>query len=183
MSNRVVYQNGEYVDEKDAKVSIFDSALMFGDMVFEMTRSFNKVQFKLEDHIDRLMRGIKIYRIPINISKNQLIDICHETVKKNEKSFEDNDEHRLMINVSRGPLSIYSHIFDNPEPTLIVADFPLRWTVSSMGKLYEEGLLIKEDLEESKKYYDTCLSIPFYQSLKLKEIKYIKNIIKKFFDI
>ena len=34
------------VDEKDAKVSIFDSALMFGDMVFEMTRSFNKKQFK-----------------------------------------------------------------------------------------------------------------------------------------
>ena len=39
------------------------------------------------------------------------------------------------------------------------------------------------DCKESKKYYDTCLSIPFYQSLKLKEIKYIKNIIKKFFDI
>ena len=37
-SGRVVYQNGVYVDEKDAKVSIFDSALMFGDMVFEMTR-------------------------------------------------------------------------------------------------------------------------------------------------
>ena len=41
-SGRVVYQNGIYVVEIDAKVSIFDSALMFGDMVFEMTRSFNK---------------------------------------------------------------------------------------------------------------------------------------------
>ena len=38
---RVVYINGKYVPEKEAKISIFDSDLMFGDMVFEMTRSFN----------------------------------------------------------------------------------------------------------------------------------------------
>jgi len=43
---RVVYMNSEFVSEQDAKISIFDSALMFGDMVFEMTRSFNKEQFK-----------------------------------------------------------------------------------------------------------------------------------------
>ena len=51
---RVVYMNGQYVHEKDAKISIFDSALMFGDMVFEMTRSFNKQQFKLREHLERL---------------------------------------------------------------------------------------------------------------------------------
>ena len=140
MSNRVVYFNGEFVNEMDAKVSIYDSALMFGDTVFEMTRSFNKNQFKLEDHIDRLLQGIKIYRIPLKVSKNQLIDICHQTVEKNEKLFDEKDEHRLMINVSRGPLSIYSHLFTNPGPTLIVADFPLKWTVNSMGKLYDEGI-------------------------------------------
>ncbi|MEN9327020.1 MAG: hypothetical protein RI943_1460, partial [Bacteroidota bacterium] len=39
-SGRVVFSNGIYVPEADAKISIFDSALMFGDMVFEMTRSF-----------------------------------------------------------------------------------------------------------------------------------------------
>ena len=44
-SSRLIYLNGSYVKEKDAKISIFDSALMFGDMVFEMTRSFNKKQF------------------------------------------------------------------------------------------------------------------------------------------
>ncbi|MDC1220877.1 aminotransferase class IV [bacterium] len=140
MTDRVVYFNGEFVNEMDAKVSIYDSALMFGDTVFEMTRSFNKKQFKLEDHIDRLMQGIKIYRIPFKFSKMQLIDICHQTVKRNEDLFDDADEHRLMINVSRGPLSIYSHLFNKPGPTLIVADFPLKWTVNSMGKLYDEGI-------------------------------------------
>ena len=43
---RKVFFNEKFVDEQDAKLSIYDSALMFGDMVFEMTRSFNKKQFK-----------------------------------------------------------------------------------------------------------------------------------------
>ena len=59
-SKRVVYMNGEFVTEKNAKISIFDSALMFGDMVFEMTRSFNQEQFKLREHLERLYMGIKL---------------------------------------------------------------------------------------------------------------------------
>ena len=140
-SGRVVYQNGVYVDEKDAKVSIFDSALMFGDMVFEMTRSFNGEQFKLKEHIDRLYVGLKILQIPIQQSKEELENICYETIKKNEPFFEEHDEHRLLINVSRGPLGIYSPIFDNKlEPTVIVADFPLKWTVAGMDELIDDGI-------------------------------------------
>ena len=75
MTSRLVYINGKFVDEKDAKVSIYDSALMFGDMIFEMTRSFNQKQFKLKEHLDRLFRGIKIYQIPIKISLDELTEI------------------------------------------------------------------------------------------------------------
>jgi branched-chain amino acid aminotransferase len=140
-SGRVVYMNGVYVPEKDAKISIFDSALMFGDMVFEMTRSFNKKQFKLKEHLERLLYGVKIYRIPLNLNINDLEKICLETVERNDKFFESTDEHRLMINISRGPLGIYAPVFDNIiEPTVVVADFPLKWTVASMGKLYDEGV-------------------------------------------
>jgi len=138
---RKVYFNGEYLPEKDAKVSIFDSALMFGDMVFEMTRSFNKKQFKLKEHIQRLLMGVKIFRIPLNKTEKELIDICYQTIEINEPLFEKTDEHRLMINVSRGPLSIYAPVFDyKTQPTLIVADFPLKWTVASMGSLFDEGV-------------------------------------------
>ena len=84
---RLVYLNGKYVSEKDANISIFDSALMFGDMVFEMTRSFNKQQFKLREHIERLLYGVKIYRIPLNLSVNQLEDICYKTIEVNEPFF------------------------------------------------------------------------------------------------
>tara|TARA_B100001121_G_C18632283_1_gene594959 strand:- start:247 stop:1224 length:978 start_codon:yes stop_codon:yes gene_type:complete len=141
MNSRLVYINGKFIKEKEAKISIYDSALMFGDMVFEMTRSFNHQQFKLKDHLERLLRGIKIYRIPLNLSLEDLTKICEETIKKNKDFFNKNDEHRLMINVSRGPLGPYSEVFDNKmEPTLVVSDFPLKWTISSMWKLFEEGI-------------------------------------------
>ena len=62
--SRKVFFNGKFINEADAKVSIYDSALMFGDMVFEMTRSFNNQQFLLEDHIDRLLTGLKFLEFP-----------------------------------------------------------------------------------------------------------------------
>ena len=63
--NNEAFINGKFVPENEAKISIYDSALMFGDMVFEMTRSFNQKQFKLDDHIERLLYGVKIFRIPL----------------------------------------------------------------------------------------------------------------------
>lgn len=140
-SGRIAYQNGEYVAETDARISIFDSALMFGDMVFEMTRSFNKQQFRLREHLERLMAGVKILHIPLTMSVQELEEICHEVVRRNDPVFADSDEHRLMINVSRGPLGIYSEIFDGKiEPTVVVADFPLKWTVAGMGELFDLGI-------------------------------------------
>ncbi len=138
---RVVYTNGEFVPENEAKISIYDSALMFGDMVFEMTRSFNKKQFKLKEHIDRLYSSINHVEIPFSLKKEEFMDLCYKTIEKNEPSFSDQDEHRLVINVSRGPLGIYSEIFGGKlEPTIIIADFPLKWTVQGMGKLFDEGI-------------------------------------------
>ena len=57
---RQVYFNGDFVDENEARISIYDSALMFGDMLFEMTRSFNGQHFKLKEHLQRLYSVIKI---------------------------------------------------------------------------------------------------------------------------
>lgn len=140
-SGRLVYLNGEFVPEKQARISIFDSALMFGDMVFEMTRSFNKKQFKLRDHLDRLYAGIKICRIPEPMPIGEMEELCYETIRRNDPVFTKTDEHRLMINVSRGPLGIYAPIFDGKlRPTVVIADFPLKWTVAYMGKLFDSGI-------------------------------------------
>ena len=108
---------------------------MFGDMVFEMTRSFNQKQFMLKEHLEKIVYGYKDLEIPINISIDQMEKACLETIEVNKPYFESTDEHRLIINVSRGPLGIYAPIFDNKiEPTIVIADFPLKWTVSGLAK-------------------------------------------------
>ena len=141
MTHRLIYLNGEFVPEDRAQISIYDSALMFGDMVFEMTRSFNGDQFKLEEHIDRLMNGIKILRIPLTKTSQEIIDLCEQTVAKNVDAFAADDEHRLMIDVTRGVLDIYGRIDGlHQGPNLIISDFPLRWTVRGMSRFFEDGI-------------------------------------------
>ena len=69
-SNRKVWINGQLLPESEAKVPIYDSALMFGDTVFEMTRSFNQQHFLLEQHIDRLIASAEFVEIQIPYTKH-----------------------------------------------------------------------------------------------------------------
>jgi branched-chain amino acid aminotransferase len=141
MSRRVVYFNGKLVPESEARISIYDSALMFGDMVFEMTRSFRKRQFKLREHLERLYAGLKILRVPIAITMEEMESAIDKTVAANDPLFEASDEHRIMIDVSRGLLGIYQDNVAIPKgPNVIIADFPLRWTVAGMGRLFDTGI-------------------------------------------
>jgi branched-chain amino acid aminotransferase len=140
-SERLVYMNGVFVPEKDAKVSIFDSALMFGDMIFEMTRSFNKVQFKLSEHIARMYAGIKMLRIPIEMTPEEMGQAVYKTIEKNDPLFSDTDEHRVMIDVTRGLLSMYANVFGGKtEPLVIISVFPVKWTVAPLTPLYDTGV-------------------------------------------
>ena len=140
-NERVVYLNGEMVGESEARISIYDSALMFGDMVFEMTRSFNKKQFKLKEHINRLYAGLKILRIPMTMTPKEMEKAVHQTIEANMPLFDEDDEHRVLIDVTRGTLGLYENVIDSHiGPNVVIADFPLRWTVVGMGKLYDTGI-------------------------------------------
>ena len=137
---RTVYFNGDFVPETEARISIYDSALMFGDMVFEMTRSFNGKQFKLKEHLQRLYTGIKILRIPMKLSIEEMENAVHKTVEKNLEAFDKDDEHRILIDISRGILSIYEDVDIKKGPNVVIADFPLKWTVQNCSHLYDEGI-------------------------------------------
>lgn len=138
-SERKVWFNGVIVPESEARISIYDSAFMFGDTVFEMTRSFNGVQFKLREHLERLLTSAKYVRIPMDMDVDALESACEATQEANE--FEPDDEHRLMINVTRGLLGIYRDVNGGHYGTnVIISDFPLRWTTAGMGKLFDTGI-------------------------------------------
>jgi branched-chain amino acid aminotransferase len=142
-SARVVYWNGDFIPEHEARVSIYDSALMFGDMVFEMTRSFNGVQFRLREHLERLFAGLRVLAVEMPMTIDELEAACAATVEANAAAMEHDDEHRLMIDVTRGLLGIYgNHVRMPSGPNVIIADFPLRWTVAGMTRFFDHGVSI-----------------------------------------
>lgn len=69
MSQRTVDFNGRFIPEAEARVSIFDSALMYGDMAFEMTRTYNRKPFKLREHLDRLYGSLRLLEIDCRLGK------------------------------------------------------------------------------------------------------------------
>ncbi len=81
MSSQIIYLDGNYVPEDEAKVSVFDHGLLYGDGIFEGIRAYNGKIFKCKEHIDRLYRSAELLEFEIDITKEQFIQDVQETVK------------------------------------------------------------------------------------------------------
>lgn len=79
----LVYIDGEYYPKSQAKISVYDHGLLYGDGVFEGIRAYNGVVFKLKEHIDRLYRSAHAIMLQIPITKEEMINIVLETLRKN----------------------------------------------------------------------------------------------------
>lgn len=141
MPERVGYLNGQWVPESALRISIYDEWTLYGAGLFEMTRSFHGTPFLLDAHLDRLSRGLRELAIPEPMSQEDLKALCLEVSARNDHGA--GEEHRLMINVSRGPLGIYRDAMPQEGPTLCIADFPLSWTTAGMGCYFEEGIRLQ----------------------------------------
>jgi branched-chain amino acid aminotransferase len=69
-----IFIDGKYVAEKDAKISVFDHGLLYGDGIFEGIRAYNGRVFKLEEHIDRLFCSAKAIMLTIPMTRKALIE-------------------------------------------------------------------------------------------------------------
>jgi len=83
MAESLVYINGELVPESEAKISVFDHGLLYGDGVFEGIRAYRGVVFKLREHLERLYDSAKFLRIEIPMSREELMEAILETVRRN----------------------------------------------------------------------------------------------------
>lgn len=79
-----VYVDGEYYPKSQAKISVYDHGLLYGDGVFEGIRAYNGVVFKLKEHIDRLYRSAHAIMLQIPVSKEEMIKIVLETLRRNQ---------------------------------------------------------------------------------------------------
>ena len=127
MTPRRVYFNGEFVSEQEARVSIFDSALMFGDMVFEMTRTYLQKPFRLRAHLERMYAGLKYLGIDCGLTLEGMERATLQTLELNLPALDGADA-QIMHNVSRGTLPMYKSVFGGTlRPTVTISCWPYWW--------------------------------------------------------
>ena len=80
----LVYVDGKYYPKSEAKISVFDHGLLYGDGVFEGIREYNGVVFKLKEHIDRLYRSAHVITLKIPLTKEAMTSAVVETLRKNK---------------------------------------------------------------------------------------------------
>src|SRR5947209_17993676 len=79
-----VYVDGKFYPQSEAKVSVFDHGLLYGDRVFEGIRAYNGRVFKLDLHLDRLYHSAKAIYLKIPHTKEEMANIILETWRRNE---------------------------------------------------------------------------------------------------
>ena len=126
MNNRKVYISGEIVPEVDAKISIFDSAVLLGDTVTESTRTFNFKPFKLDEHLERLYKSFKLTRIDPQMTIEEMKKVSLELLEINKDNYKANEDCWLVHNISRG----HSITGGNPalqvsKPTVMIYTQPM----------------------------------------------------------
>lgn len=138
---RSVYLSGVFFPESHATISIYDSALATGDVVTEVTRTFNQRPFRLEDHIDRLFSGLEQMAINPNLSKPELASITLETLQRNLPTEASNVDWQIIHYVSPGLTASFS-LFKQSElrPTVIINCFPLVQRLGRMVAKYDQGI-------------------------------------------
>jgi len=80
-----VYINGKLYDKAEAKISVYDHGLLYGDGVFEGIRIYHGKIFKLKEHVDRLYESARAIRLDIPLSKLQMMEAIQSTVDANNK--------------------------------------------------------------------------------------------------
>jgi branched-chain amino acid aminotransferase len=142
MRARIVYFNGRFVPESEARVSIYDSGLMLGDMAFEVTRTIRHAPYRLGEHIERLFATLTALGIDLALSRGALEEITLETLVRNLPLGDADTDWQIIHNCSRGPVSAYRAAFaaEALRPTVVVSCFPLVEKLGRLARAYDSGL-------------------------------------------
>ena len=134
-NNRVAYVNGEIVPEVEAKVSYNDVGFLYGDAVFDTTRTFGGKIFRLQQHLDRFFQSLKYMRIDPLMTQDEMSDITMEVLERNLPLLGDNDDYWVSQRVSRG---VRQDLGGLSNPTVVIETFPL--PLKQRASLYKDGL-------------------------------------------
>ena len=129
-----VYINGKFYSEQNAKVSVFDHGLLYGDGVFEGIRAYHGRLFKLKEHIDRLFCSAKAILLDLPMTHAELMEATLETCRRNKL----NDGYiRLVVTRGRGTLGLNPNRCSDPQVIIIAGKIQLY-----PPSLYKKGMEI-----------------------------------------
>src|SRR6266852_2613890 len=98
-----IYMNGKLVDKADAKVSVYDHGLLYGDGVFEGIRVYDGKVFRLREHVERLYDSARAIKLEIPLNRGQMAEAVLSTVAANAKP---NGYIRLVVTRGAGYLGL-----------------------------------------------------------------------------
>jgi branched-chain amino acid aminotransferase len=158
-----IYVDGKFCNERDAKISVFDHGLLYGDGVFEGIRAYNGRVFKLKEHIDRLYASAKAILLTIPMSHKDVMAATVETCRQNKLR---DGYIRLVVTRGVGTLGLNPNRCKNPS-VIIIADKIQLYPV----EVYQRGLEI--------------ITVPTTRNLHsalnpaIKSLNYLNNILAK----
>ena len=161
--NLKIYIDGNFHDQAEAKISVFDHGLLYGDGVFEGIRFYNDRVFRLEEHIDRLWDSAQAIAMDIPMSKSELVAAALETIRQNDL----HDGYiRLIVTRGVGSLGLSPDSCRRPSIIIIAATIALY-----PEELYQKGLTMVT--------CSTRRTPPGALSPRVKSLNYLSNILGK----
>lgn len=158
-----IWLNGGLVNAEDAKISVFDHGLLYGDGVFEGIRVYNSRIFELDAHIKRLYESAKVIRLEIPMTKARLIKATRQTVEANNVI---DGYIRLVVTRGIGTLGLNPFICENAQIFIIADNIQLY-----PEELYESGMKVISAT--------TVRNHPLSVPPQVKSLNYLNNILAK----
>lgn len=158
-----VHINGELIDKEDARISVFDHGLLYGDGVFEGMRSYSGSVFRLDEHLDRLWQSAAAIQLKIPVSKEEMAAAVNETLAANR--IEDGYI-RLVVTRGAGTLGLDPNRCDQPQ-VIIITDLITLYP----DEFYQDGLEIVTAR--------TIRNHPQALDPQIKSLNYLNNILAK----
>ncbi|MBU6391670.1 MAG: branched-chain-amino-acid transaminase [Planctomycetota bacterium] len=158
-----IYINGQILPQEEARISVFDHGLLYGDGVFEGIRAYNGKIFALDQHMDRLYDSAAAISLKIPITKEEMANDIKKTMEANKLT----DSYiRLVVTRGVGKLGLDPNKCSTPQ-IIIITD-----TIELYSKaLYEKGLDIVS-VTTIRNHFSAL-------DPKIKSLNYLNNILAK----
>ncbi|MGE5300677.1 MAG: branched-chain-amino-acid transaminase [Acidobacteriota bacterium] len=158
-----IYIDGKYYDKDDAKISVLDHGVLYGDGVFEGIRVYNSRVFRLSEHVDRLYASAKAIALTIPMNGKEMEAAVAATVRANNTQ---DGYIRLVVTRGQGSLGLDPGSCDRATVIIIVGDIQLY-----PEEFYKAG--IKLVTASTRRVPPECLDP------RIKSLNYLNNILAK----